>query len=610
MTMTSHRSDAPPVWALLEALPGYYETPPGSNHFMACCPAHDDRTPSLSIGIDDDSRVLLHCFGGCSQDAVRDALGARWSHFFPFGKPTGEKRYTSFDKDGKPHAHRRYYDEKGETQRPWTQSGVKTEQMRLYRSERLKDAPSGSTVYLCEGEPATDALLKRNVPTVGTVCGAGVTPCDEALCDLRKFTVLLWPDNDDSGHEHMRKIAARFTILGVTVAGVINDPTAPPKGDAVDYFAHGGTVEGLAALIDTPNERGERKEEEAAPEEEDTANEEGEKGEQSSSDGASNNSDTSDDDDVWRPMLQPLADLMAKELPPVRWIVDGLIPDGVTLIGAKAKKGKTALMMHIGCSVAGGNGTLGSVSTEQVEVLYLAMEDNERRFQKRMRQMLEGRTPPAGFYLVNGWPPLDHGGLDAFERLLDERPTIGLIIVDTLEHIRPARRVRDGVYADDYSAVRGLQRLAGERRVAIVPLHHLRKAPAEDVFDEFNGSMGLMASVDNAIVLRSVNGVNGMLELHRRGRDYEDDTPLAIKGDKRTLLWSLTGEAQEAFRSAQRQAIVDLLKKHPAGMRPKEIALALSKNETTTRRLLQKLLDESSPRIVNRDGVYIAVSPA
>jgi hypothetical protein len=85
----------------------------------------------------------------------------------------------------------------------------------------------------------------------------------------------------------------------------------------------------------------------------------------------------------------------------------------------------------------------------------------------------------------------------------------------------------------NYSAVRGLQRFASERQVGIVALHHLRKAPAEDVFDEFNGSMGLMASVDNAIVLRTVNGVNGMLELHRRGRDYEDDTPLAIKGDKR-----------------------------------------------------------------------------
>jgi hypothetical protein len=298
---------------------------------------------------------------------------------------------------------------------------------------------------------------------------------------------------------------------------------------------------------------------------------------------------------------------MERELPPVRYVVEGLIPEGVTLIGGKAKKGKTALLMHVGCSVAGGNVTLGSISTEQVEVLYMALEDNERRFQKRMRLMLEGRTPPVGFYFVNEWPRLDQGGLDALKRYLDERPATGLIIVDTLEHIRPARRSRDGVYADDYGAIRGLQQLAGERRVAIVPLHHLRKASAEDPFDEFNGSMGLMASVDNAVVLRSVNGVSDMLELHRRGRDYEDDTPLAIKGDKATLLWKLEGAALEAFRSAERQAIVNLLKNLPKGLTPKEIAQKLVKNENTTRRLLQNLLDEKTPAITNNGGVYTTV---
>lgn len=151
------------------------------------------------------------------------------------------------------------------------------------------------------------------------------------------------------------------------------------------------------------------------------------------------------------------------------------------------------------------------------------------------------------------------------------------------------------------SAVRGLQRLASDLRIAIVPIHHLRKAPAEDPFDEFNGSEGLMASVDNAMVLRTVNGVSGMLELHRRGRDYEDDTPLAIKGDKTSLLWTLAGKAQEVFRSVERQAIVDLLKKYPTGLMPKDIAEELDKNDNTTRRLLQKMMEETPPPI-KKDG--------
>lgn len=44
--------------------------------FMACCPAHDDNTPSLSIGDGVDGKVLVHCFGGCPQNRVIDRLEA------------------------------------------------------------------------------------------------------------------------------------------------------------------------------------------------------------------------------------------------------------------------------------------------------------------------------------------------------------------------------------------------------------------------------------------------------------------------------------------------------------------------------------------------------
>jgi hypothetical protein len=42
--------------------------------WIACCPAHDDQSPSLSIGIGESGRVLLHCFAGCPYPAIRAAL--------------------------------------------------------------------------------------------------------------------------------------------------------------------------------------------------------------------------------------------------------------------------------------------------------------------------------------------------------------------------------------------------------------------------------------------------------------------------------------------------------------------------------------------------------
>ena len=51
--------------------------------WLACCPAHDDRSPSLSVGIGNDGRVLLKCWTGCSQKEVVDALNIPWGDLFP-----------------------------------------------------------------------------------------------------------------------------------------------------------------------------------------------------------------------------------------------------------------------------------------------------------------------------------------------------------------------------------------------------------------------------------------------------------------------------------------------------------------------------------------------
>jgi putative DNA primase/helicase len=50
---------------------------PSGRGWVARCPAHADRTPSLSIREAEDGRLLLHCFAGCDWGAIRDALAAR-----------------------------------------------------------------------------------------------------------------------------------------------------------------------------------------------------------------------------------------------------------------------------------------------------------------------------------------------------------------------------------------------------------------------------------------------------------------------------------------------------------------------------------------------------
>lgn len=54
--------------------------------WTACCPAHDDKSPSLAIR-EEGGKVLLHCFGGCEVAAVLGALGMEMTDLFPPNEP-------------------------------------------------------------------------------------------------------------------------------------------------------------------------------------------------------------------------------------------------------------------------------------------------------------------------------------------------------------------------------------------------------------------------------------------------------------------------------------------------------------------------------------------
>ena len=59
--------------------------------FKACCPSHEDRSPSLALLETSDGRILIHCFAGCSPQDVLAAIGLSMSDLFPDGQ-LGEYR--------------------------------------------------------------------------------------------------------------------------------------------------------------------------------------------------------------------------------------------------------------------------------------------------------------------------------------------------------------------------------------------------------------------------------------------------------------------------------------------------------------------------------------
>jgi hypothetical protein len=69
------------VNALLTRLAGVRSN--GQDAWVARCPAHEDRSPSLTVKALNDGRILMHCFAGCGTDNVLGALGLSMTDLFP-----------------------------------------------------------------------------------------------------------------------------------------------------------------------------------------------------------------------------------------------------------------------------------------------------------------------------------------------------------------------------------------------------------------------------------------------------------------------------------------------------------------------------------------------
>jgi len=90
--------------------------------------------------------------------------------------------------------------------------------------------------------------------------------------------------------------------------------------------------------------------------------------------------------DWWRSKLIDVQELCDRAFAPLKYVVPGLFPEGVTLLASRPKMGKSWLLLQVTTAVAGGKSTLtaGDQPPPVGDVLYLALEDNPRRLQRRL----------------------------------------------------------------------------------------------------------------------------------------------------------------------------------------------------------------------------------
>ncbi|MFB8136374.1 AAA family ATPase [Streptomyces mirabilis] len=292
-----------------------------------------------------------------------------------------------------------------------------------------------------------------------------------------------------------------------------------------------------------------------------------------------------------RPRTAWTADqLMAADFPEPKWAVPGILAEGVSLLAGPPKVGKSWLSLGLALAVAAGGQAFDSVPVEGGPVLYLALEDTPRRLQTRMGKLLGGRQAPAGLTLVTECPPFPQGGTEAIAQWLDRNPDARMVVIDVFAKMRGHAPQGVSAYDADYVSVGYAKRLADHYGIAVVLVHHVRKAGSDDFLTEVSGTNGIAGAADATLVLKRARGqADGIL--HVTGRDV-DEAEYALSFQPASGAWHLLdGPVSDHTVGDTRAAILRHVRAHP-GAKPKDMAGELSHVDMDTiRRTCNRMAD-------------------
>lgn len=248
-------------------------------------------------------------------------------------------------------------------------------------------------------------------------------------------------------------------------------------------------------------------------------------------------------------------DLDAKTFAPLEWSVQNIIPEGFGLIVAPPKAGKSWLVAGIGLACAAGETALGHIAVEQRPVLYLALEDGERRLQSRCRQLLgDDESIPDGIWFVTSLGQYLATDVIA-EFLLDHAGSKPLIILDTLGKVKPPKAAGQDAYQADYAVGSKLKGLVDAHPGStLLVVHHTRKMESDDFVDAVSGTQGIAGSADFILVLRRKRQ-SDEATLAITGRDVEENEVALRTDNGHWMLSSATFEqaARDAIAKRERE---------------------------------------------------------
>ena len=230
--------------------------------------------------------------------------------------------------------------------------------------------------------------------------------------------------------------------------------------------------------------------------------------------------------------------------PPKIPIVDGLIYAGTYLFVGAPKVGKSFFMAQLGYHVSMGL-DLWDYPVRKGTVLYLALEDDYARLQKRLSRMF-GMESSENFYFATQSKTLNEGLEEQLNQFVKEHTDARLIIIDTLQKVREVGGDKFS-YASDYEIVTKLKAFSDEHGICLLVVHHTRKMESSDSFDMISGTNGLLGAADGAFIMHKKKRTDNEAVLDIVGRD-QPDQELTIEFDRECCVWKFKKAETELWK--------------------------------------------------------------
>ena len=500
---------------------------------MARCPAHEDKVRSLSIKPGSDGRALFRCHAGCTVEEIVTAAGLTMSDLFApqlevvsSGEPVAVYDYHAAD-GSLAYIVKRWPDKRFSMHKPDGSSIGDTERVPYHLPDLLAVKP-GKGITIVEGEKDADRLRSLGLAATCNPGGSNAWPATWGHYFADK-TVRVIADADAAGATWAANVIASVRDVARDVALVaLPDLPAKKGADVSDWLDAGHGVDELRLLLLQ------------AP----VAN-----------DGA-----------------VEMADFLALQLDPPRWLVDGLVPVGPSvgaLVGS-FKNGKSLAGLQL-CIVTarGSSDFLGHEVIDGGPCVFIEYEGSKSRLQERVRTMaakygvLAEPIPLAIVHRPDHKVDTDEG--EAWLRRLCR----GRVLCVIGPVSKAASIQRENEPSEWQAVAERLQRVSDATGCSVVLIHHTRKpsidgAPRQvnDYFLSARGSNSYMGAVDFALgVQRDPDDSEGVLySLQRDGASERepytfDASSLCIWPDSRPL--------RQANRTERIESLYAYIEEHP-----------------------------------------------